>query len=194
MSENALHRDNQQATPTDAEVAWLAGLIEGEGSLMLTAWARDEKGAPHSLKVSANIVLYNTDGGIIEQALNVLEALQIPFYVKEREQKPMMRPGGGHYMPTAPMLSVLVKTMPGALRLLQRLSPWLYGEKAARARIMIRFLERRLAKIVANDGNYRNVKMDAEDLRCVSEFYGLTKAGRSPAVERVLNELERHAP
>ena len=51
-----MDRENQQGTPTEAEIAWLGGIIEGEGSVMLSCFVRDERAKP---KVGVEIKLYN---------------------------------------------------------------------------------------------------------------------------------------
>jgi hypothetical protein len=180
--------DNQQATLTDANIAWLAGIIEGEGSLAMNAYDRKDRGS--NLKVQTSIMVYNTDAGIINQVLAVIDSMGVSYYVKEREQKPMKHEGG-YYMPTSSMLCVLVKSLSNSVKLLTAIRPWLYGDKAARADIMLRYLTRRVAKIEANGGNHRNLKMDAEDFSSVAEFYTITKRSNPNTVKRVLNELER---
>lgn len=180
--------DNQQATLTEMHVAWLAGIIEGEGSLALNAYDRKDKG--NSLKIQTSIVIYNTDAGIVNQALKVLESMDITYYVQERTQKPMMKEGG-FYTSTSSMLSVYVKGLADAIKLLTAIRPWMFGDKSARADIMLRYLKRRFEKIEANGGNYRNLKLDAEDFQCVADFYKITKRSNPSTVKRVLNELER---
>ena len=41
-----MNRDNQQEIPTEAEIAWLGGIIEGEGSVSLSCYVRNEKSKP----------------------------------------------------------------------------------------------------------------------------------------------------
>lgn len=183
--------DNQQATLTEAHIAWLAGIIEGEGSLAMNAYDRKDRNS--NLKVQTSIMVYNTDAGIIKQVLNVFDQMGVSYYVREREQKPMKHEGG-YYTSTSNMLCVLVKGLQGGMKLLTAIRPWLYGDKAARADIMLRYLTRRFEKIQANGGNFRQIKMDAEDFQNVADFYKLTKRSNPETVKRVLNELERCTP
>lgn len=180
---------NQQATLTEAHIAWLAGIIEGEGSLSMNAYDRKDRG--ENMKVMTSVMIYNTDAGIIRQVLWIYDAMGIGYYVKEREQKPMMH-AEGVYKPTATMLCVLCKTLTGNLKLLISIRPWLFGDKAARADLMLKYLQRRTERIEANGGNHRNLKMDMGDMQLVADFYGITKRSKPNTVKRVLNELERH--
>ena len=180
--------DNQQATLTEADIGWLAGIIEGEGSLSMNAYDRKDRGC--NLKVQTSIVIYNTDAGIINKATRILDQLDVGYYVKERDQKPMMREGG-HYMPTASMLSLLMKGLEDGLKVLRIIRPHMCGDKSHRADLMIRYLARRFEKIKDNGGNHRNLKIDREDLQVVADFYKITKRSKPNTVKRVLNELER---
>lgn len=177
--------DNQQATPTEAEIAWLAGLIEGDGTLSLGAYARTEKTAP---KISTSVCLYSTDPALIAKAVELVSRLGLGHYLTERAQRPLLKAGGeGAYHSPDPMLGIYVKNQQDALILLTRLRPWLFGAKAVRADLMLKYLARRLARIEAAGGNTR-IPLTRDDLNTVREFYEITRQGRSPAVERVLND------
>lgn len=182
--------DNQQATLTEADIGWLAGIIEGEGSLAMNAYDRKDRGA--NLKVQTSIMVYNTDARIIEKVTRIMDQLDIGYYIKERVQKAMLHEGGV-YLPTASMLCMLIKGLEDGLKILRLIRPHMVGEKAARADIMIRYLDRRFQKIQANNGNHRNLKMDREDFQAVADFYAITKRSNPNTVKRVLNELERCA-
>jgi len=187
MGENDVDTDNQQGTPTEAEIAWLAGVLEGEGSFALSMWKRDEESGSVP-KASVTVKLYNTDAGLVKKAVEIIRRLGIAPYIKEREQKPMQKPGGeGHYCSPDPMLVVTVSKLEASLVLLKTLRPWLFGNKAARADLMIAFLEQRLAKHEAH--GVKRVPYDGEDIRLVADFYSrFTRVGIPPAVEGLLNE------
>ncbi len=197
-----MNRDNPQGTPTEAEIAWLAGILEGEGTVSLAAWVRNESNAvvqgsiaPGAMKISVNIKFYNTDAGIIAKVVDILDRLGMGHHVKEREMKPMRRAeGDGFYKPTAPMLTVTVSVLPIAYALAKVLRPWCFGEKGRRLDLAIQYLARRLERAQAA-GKCRT-EYDVGDLRIVSDFY--TQFARRPdnnarLLERLLNEHERSA-
>lgn len=160
---------------------------------MLSCYLRDENyvGKP---RLAVNIKLYNTDGGIIRKAVDILERLGLRYYLKEREQKPMMMESGKRYGAAAPMLSILVSKMDDSYRLAKLLRPWTFGEKGARLDLIIQFLARRIEKIAANGGNYRNAYLDKGDISIVCEFYRrfVTRPGNNKVlVEGLLNEHEQ---
>jgi hypothetical protein len=183
---------NQQATPTEGEIAWLAGIIEGEGTLMMSLWKRND-GPDRRPKVGLQIKIYNSDAGLIRKAASILELLAVGFHLKEREMPPMTKPGGeGEYAPTAPMLTLTVSRLSAVDRVLKAIRPWLFGDKSARADLMLQFLDRRFAKF-EDDSMGKRAPYDAGDIRLVLAFIKNGKRGDVKVVERVLNELEQCA-
>jgi LAGLIDADG-like domain len=176
---------NQQGTPSDVELAWLAGFIEGEGTLALSAWNRFADGDVRSPKVAVTIKVYNTDAKLIQKCRSIIRKLEIEPYLKEREQKPMLKKGGGEYVSHDPMLTLTVSKQQCAKRLLNAIRPHLFGDKATRADLMIEYLDMRIAKIEANGGNFRKLDVGPDEYRIVEQFYTLTRNGSSPAVQRI---------
>jgi hypothetical protein len=187
-----MDRDNQQATPTEGEIAWLAGIIEGEGTLCMSMWTRASYAIDRRPKIGLQIKIYNSDAGIIRKAAAILELLAVGFHLREREMPPMARPGGqGEYAPTAPMLTLTISRLSSVNSVLEAIRPWLFGEKSARADLMLQFLARRFAKY-ADESMGKRAAYNAGDVRLVLAF---AKNGRGDVatVERVLNELEQSA-
>ena len=186
---------NQQGTPSEAEVAWLGGIIEGEGTLSLSVYSRNEDPRKsRDFKITANVILFNTDAGIIVKACEILDRMNISYYIVEKEQKPMLKPGGdGFYTSKMPMLRILVKGMDSTLRLTGFLYPWLFGEKKHRCALIIKFLIGRLSKIEARNG-YKRIPYEVDDLRIAADFYKVCpRAKMNPKLEGLLNELEQNA-
>lgn len=186
-----MDRDNQQATPTEAEIAWLAGIIEGEGTLMMGIWQHN--GPTRQPKVGLQVKIYNSDAGIIRKAASILELLTVGFHLKEREMPPMLKPDGeGHYTPKAPMLTLTVSKLAAVKDLLEKIRPWLFGEKSARADLMLQFLNKRFER-THEKGVYMRKHYNADEIRIVLAFYKVGRRGDIKMVERVLNELEQNA-
>ncbi|MFA6125437.1 hypothetical protein [Sphingomonas sp.] len=189
-----MDRDNQQDTATEAEVAWLAGIIEGDGTLSLSMSCRVERAAP---KVSVTVKLYNTDGFVIKKAIEILDKMGVRTYLNEREQKPMLKQGGGEYTSRDSMLTITVNKMESSHRLLERIRPWLFGNKAARADLMTRYLIGRFDKFAKN-GGYKQVALGQDDVDTVKDFYKLTNPNKScrmhASTSRFLNDYTRCVP
>ena len=182
---------NQQGTPSETELAWLAGFIEGEGSLSLSAWNRFDEHASKYPKISVTIKVYNTDARLIQRCREIIRKLDIEPHLKERDQKPMLKAGGGTYVSRDPMLTLTVSKFSCALTLLEAIRPYLYGDKSTRADLMIEYLRIRIAKFAANGGNFRNVPMAREEIVMLKAFHALTRRSPGTAIaklEGLLNE------
>ncbi|MDH3981283.1 MAG: hypothetical protein OES84_00105 [Kiritimatiellaceae bacterium] len=185
-----MNRVNQQGTPSEAEIAWLAGIIEGEGTVALSAYRRSEKEKP---KVGVVIILYNTDAGIIKKAKEVVDRLMLSCHLRERSQKPLARANGEGYGGQDPMFVLKVSKLDSAYLLAKLIRPWCFGQKAARLDLIIEYLSQRLSKIEANGGNFRNVPIDHDDVKIVADFYNqFVKRNKSnrALVAGLLNEYE----
>lgn len=185
---------NQQATnkcnaDDDKEVIWLAGFLEGEGSLMLRQQARSEREKGNRVpKITVEIRIYNTDARLIKKCVEIVRRMDIEPCLEEREQKPMLRRGGGEYKSVDPMLVVKITKPACAIVFLRHVRPWLFGSKADRADLMIEYLERRLGRIAAEGKDARAVPLDETDFDVVQRFQALQRYGRN-RTEGVLNEL-----
>lgn len=73
----AAHPGNQQAT--QAEVGWLAGIIDGEGHIGISLQNRKV-----SRSVSVDLQIVNTDEALIEKVVSILRKLGVNPYIRER--------------------------------------------------------------------------------------------------------------
>lgn len=193
-----MDRDNQQATPTEAEIGWLAGIMEGEGTLSMTLFKRKRRTGTlvsdiGNLAVTVHVRFYNSDAGIIKQVVSILKRMMVSHRITEREQRPMLKPNGeGHYVSRDPMLTVSIGNLVAAQSLLLRLRPWLYGTKAHRADLILDFIERRLARISGPRGG-RSALYSAEEISLVLQCLRTGSRADTSLVERVLNDIEQGA-
>lgn len=123
--------DNQQATVSEAEKGWLAGIIDGEGSLHIDL---DTKGGAHPY-----LNVTNTDRLIIEKVADVWQRLGIGCRVSFRK--------GGEYdrnpkwnIPGDVMVIGYKRLKPALIAIM----PYLVG-KSDQALLMYTFVESRLA-------------------------------------------------
>ncbi len=182
---------NQQAIPSEAEIAWLAGLIEADGSLVLEV--RTRKGREGSApKIGLMVCIYNTDALLIKQCLHVLRGLNTRYHLsedtKERLQARHDAEGGQKLQVNRNMLRLKVSRFTDTFILLKRLRPWLYGEKSARADIMLEYLEMRLEKMEA--GATGKIPIGSEELNLAKKYFATTGAKTPKHIREVLNDCE----
>ncbi len=114
---------NQQATATD--MAWLAGLYDGEGSFHI---ARNGKS-----KYQVRITLTNCDSILIAHAVGVMNKMGVEPWINSYNPKnPRSR--------TA--YTVVLSSMANAKKLILGLKPYLVG-RAGQASLILKFVESR---------------------------------------------------
>lgn len=166
---------NQQGTVSEGEIAWLAGIIEGEGTLMLSAWA--SRADKTQRKLATTIVIYNTDAFIIKKCVDIIRRIGMEPYLKEKMIRGFLRDDGSR-SPESPVTSIRIDRFGDSLILLKTIRPWLFGSKSARADLMMQFLEKRLAKMAMTKDHFK-MKYSEDEVEIVKKFYLLCKHPRA---------------
>lgn len=121
---------NQQAT--DAEIGWLAGIIDGEGHIGLS---NQNSKKVRSVRVDLQIV--NTDNKLIEKLVNILRKLGVNPYIRDRV----------HVKSTWNTNTIVtVGKFAQIKRILDIVKPHLTGFKSEKAEIVLALLESRMKK------------------------------------------------
>lgn len=153
--------DNQQAIGKvlDTELAWLAGMLNGDGCLSLQVRKREGR-----WKADISVTLTQTDPSIIEQATDII--------VRAVDATP----GLTEYEPSGAGLNTKYNLrftrMAVILRLLEAVMPYMVGIKLAKAKLMCRYILGRQK----HAGEWRRdatIATDLEALQTVKEFYHL---------------------
>lgn len=120
-------------TQSDADRAWLAALLLGEGSIGL-CFPSAKRGRNDPRALAPQIKLPNTDYAIVLRAAEILEAAKIRHFVTSPS-----RPSG---LGKKPYISANVTNKHGVLAFIRLVGPWLVGRKAREAELLLEFLER----------------------------------------------------
>lgn len=161
--------DNQQAT--QVELAWLAGMLEGDGSLNLRlAWTGKNQKRRY---VQTPIEFANTDKEIIEQCVNICKKLDVNLYVGHTERKAPQHQRKIVYHAKS-------HTMLGAQKILPSVIPFMVGEKRLRARYMLCFCSLRKLQLAAEKSLGRDLPYDDEQINHVVACQQLVSPWKSP--------------
>ena len=183
---------NQQGTLTDGELGWLAGIIEGEGSITMNVRKKHWKGW-NGIGIDITVCVSNTHGRILERVADLLFRLTDSHpHINEFAKSPVYKSDGTTYLnPKTSIMNISVGRMTDILKVLHAIMPHMVGEKVGRARLMISFIERRLER--KGDHAVRNGPSwyDAYDWETVAEFYRIKNKPLPPEVQGLLNEYER---
>lgn len=113
------------------DVAWLAGIIDGEGSITMGFYkARGVYGPAVSI--------VNTDQSILDECLRILGVLGCSSTVHRRKI---------NHLGTRPVTQIVVANHASVMRLLEIVHPYLRSEKKrVRGKAMLEFVQSRLPK------------------------------------------------
>jgi hypothetical protein len=181
---------NQQETITQAEIGWLAGIIEGEGSITMNARKKQWKGW-NGFGVDMQVYAVNTDAGIIQKTVAILRKLGIEPYIYESKTVPIPhKRKDGTYSSEKTIMSVNVNKMAHILKVLNLIIPHIAGEKRNRAELIVDFITRRIER-KGQHTQKGSSWMDDEDWEIVKDFYVLKGRELNPELKRFLNDHTR---
>lgn len=140
---------------TEIERAWLAGIVDGEGSIAL--FSNQEKSGSVKIKPVVNFV--NTDIGIVNTALDILHRAGCNPYIVNRKQS---NRNNRH----KDVVEVKASSVEQVKKFLEVVAPYLCGEKKHKAQILLRYVSRREEKFKQGDFSYnKDDWTDLEEIR-----------------------------
>ncbi len=125
---------NPQAT--QAEIGWLAGIIDGEGHIGISL-----QGTHKGDAVKMDLQIVNTDEALIEKAVLVINKLGVNPHIRERVHN--KKNWANNWI-------VTVGKMAQIKRVLDAVRPHLTGVKREKADVMLALIESRLTKTRAD--------------------------------------------
>ena|SRR3990167_1393045 len=188
LGEIVVDRENQQVRPTEAELGWLAGIIEGEGSLTMYVRKKVWNGW-NGIGVDLAITIVNTDAAIIQKCKRIIEALDCSTFLFERKSVPVYKKDGTAYLnPLKTPLVINVSKMSHMLTVISAIYPYMFGEKKKRAELISEFIQRRMNRLGLRSKTEGKAWYDKRDWELVTQFYKITGGKLNPEVVSYLNE------
>jgi len=180
--------DNQQATVTETELAWLAGVLDSDGSVQLTM--PQSTRAKRQRVVNVWVDFSNSDAGLIEKASDIITRMGISFHLANKKVKPIFKEGGGKFLPRKEIcLAIRIGKLSNAKIILEQLIPYLASQKGPASRLIVNFCKTRIPK--------GRKPYDLEDVLIVKEYFehkgGKTGKRNLEYLNGVLNDYERSA-
>ena len=166
---------------------WLAGIIDGEGTVSLSISRRRQ----NMIRTTPKVIIANTDEGIIQRTIEALATVGVGHYIRTERRPP------GHVLgvPVAKFLPVMTIEVSGFDRvatLLNAVQPFLAGAKLERARLLLKFISERLAALGGSTKAHNQVYR-AQDVENALAFLRVTKTKNMDHITKLLNEHTREA-
>jgi hypothetical protein len=144
---NPQERINMQ----DTDLAWLAGIWDGEGSILLYSRPVND----NRIQITPSVTMTNTDVAIVNKARKIIEEMGCSF--SWREYKPK---GKDSYKTCFKISSAHA----GNIKIfLEHILPFLVGEKKAYGETLLAFVSRRFEKAKNQLGGLKHLPYDSED-------------------------------
>lgn len=182
---------NQQGTfnVSEAELGWTAGIIDGEGSVILFLGVR----AGNKINnVSPQVIVANTDFAMMDRYVDILGRLGVGVHVSIREPR---GPTGivAAQAPKSRYKTLKVASTAGFKRtqkLLRVIAPYLVTEKRKKSELLLELIDRRLARCVEN-GKYSNTRYDHGDLEIMWRICQMMRSKHAHLIEGLLRDYEQ---
>lgn len=171
--------------------AWLAGIIDGEGTISLTISNRADRFRSQTIRTSPKVIIGNTDAGIIEGCIEALRAIGVGHY-QRHERRPGALVVGTMVKKFKPVTMIEVSGFLRVRKLLYATREWLRGEKAQRADLLLTFIEARIGRAEATR-SAQNLSYSEEDVTNALAFVAVTRSKNIDHITKILNEHTREA-
>jgi len=139
----------------DTDLAWLAGMWEGEGSILLyrrPAYKGKRQGIIPSMEIT------NTDICLVNRCSSILDKLECSFHFSETKKYKT------HHKQAYRLRTTNAKTI---VKTLDAIIPHMVGEKKAKGELVKKFLTRRLEKAADKGMTLKHVPYDEEDFEAL---------------------------
>lgn len=181
-----MNRDNRQEIGL---AAWLAGIIDGEGTISLTISNRADRFRSQTIRTSPKVVIGNTDAGIIEGCVEALRVIGVGHY-QRHERRPGGLVAGTMVKKFKPVTMIEISGFLRVRKLLHATREWLRGEKAQRAKLLLKFIEARIGRAEATR-SAQNLSYSKEDVAHALAFLAVTRTKNIDHITKILNEHTR---
>lgn len=177
---------NQQEILNE-ELAYLAGILDGEGSITMNVRRKTWKGW-NGIGVDIGIAIVNTDGGIIKRCVEIIRKIGIEPYLNEQQTQALYKRDGTEYRnKLKTLVYVRVGKMAQVKRVLELIAPYLAGEKKSRAELMIEFIDRRMSH-KGERTKHGSSWYEGYDWYLVKQFYDISGGKLPTEVQAILND------
>ena len=165
---------NQQGVVTELELAWLAGMLNGDGCFSIKFRVRGE-----ALKCDISLTLTQCDVCLIDAASDIMARLGISPSIVE------YAPSGAG---VNTKYNLRVTRMAHISIVLAAIIPHMRGGKLAQARLMQRYIVRRTSVFDPQFRKENQIIGDTEALGIAKEFYATRGQQLPPDVTKALND------
>lgn len=178
---------NQQEIGSLADIAWLAGMMDGEGCVALMVFPRAKRQRSAGFRLQMRVTIANTNEGVTDRIIRIYRHLGIGHHVQTQISK-------SKSVPTGRIIRLVhVSTKSHLLLLLTTMLPHMAEtEKIERATILVALIEQRDAA-AREHGTRATHCYTKADVDLIMQFLKLTRSKQVAVLAEFLNEHTREA-
>lgn len=164
---------------SDIDLAWLAGIIEGEGWVSLILYKNRQAKGHHTPNFTPNIGMVNCDKAITNKVKFLFDALGITYRIQHRKAYI-----GSDGISRKEKVEISIISHKNIRPLAEAISPFMVSEKKERLNKLLEFLDIRKAKPKSGP----NSKYGAEEFEIYKSLYSYKGKSRS----KILDEFSHN--
>jgi hypothetical protein len=153
MLESFLLENEQETTRTLIQIGWMAGLIDGEGSVILQSVKSNEKRVTYTYH--PRISIYNNDLNLISEVCKFLDRFGVKYFVQER---PSRDPRNNDAILETTNYNISIGERNSVKILLELVVKYLQTSKRGKAELCLRFIKIREDR----DNYYRHSREEVD--------------------------------
>ena len=165
---------NQQGYPTEGDLYWLSGMLNGDGCFSLKFRTREG-----TVKCDLSVTLTQCDVCLIEKASSIMERLGVNPSIAEYPAS-----GAGNRT----KYNLRITKMASIQTVLNAIADKLAGEKQAQAKLMLRYVNRRIQFSDPTLRRNNQIADDSEAIAIAREFLSVRGSGLPDDVVAALND------
>lgn len=175
MRESTVLENEQETTKKLLKIGWLAGLIDGEGTVALIPVKSKARNGNTTYTYHPKVNIYNNDESLIAEIAKILDTFGIRYFIQQRVGRD---PRNNDAELDTINYNISVSDMKSVKVLLELVKDLLFTHKRARTFLTLRFLNLRINRI-----DYFN--HSDEEIDIINKYLELV--GSSTTVRRTQN-------
>ena len=164
---------NQQ----ERSLAWLAGILEGEGTLSFQVYTMPNK----RIRITPYVAVVNSDKGIIDEVCRIYRQIGVKY---RNCAKPLSSRRNGSFDGNKRCFNIRCDGQEPVRRLAEALQPYMVGEKRRNVAAILEYLDSRARRGLERNerGHIRRVEYSRHEIEIISQIRSHKRAKSSEAI------------
>jgi len=176
------HKDVTMENQQERSLAWLAGILEGEGSIGFQVYTLPDE----RIRITPYVAVVNADRGIIAECCRIYDTLGLKW---RNCNKKISTEAGGSFQGSKPVFNIRIDGQEPTRHLSETILPYMIGEKRRSAQAIIDFVASREARGIQRNakGHILRVHYSLDEVSIICAVRSHKRAKSSEAIRQAPN-------